>query len=178
MIRNSLKALLDSYITDDVEEMSMLKEMIDFVASHEQCFERTLIPGHVTASGWIISQTGDEVLLMHHRKLDRWFQPGGHCDGNPDVFAVAQKEIEEETGLTEFSAVQGGIFDVDIHLIPANSKDAAHHHYDVRFLFQADVATELIINSESLDLRWIPLTNVAAFNNSESILRMVRKTIS
>jgi len=178
MIRNSLLSLLNAYNTTDVEEEKMLTEMKNFVAENKDCFERTLAPGHVTASGWIVSETGDQVLLMHHRKLDRWFQPGGHCDGDPDVLAVARKEVEEETGLLDFSLAKQGIFDVDIHLIPANIKDAAHYHYDVRFLFKANATTELIINSESRDLQWIPVTKVQDYNNSESIMRMARKTIS
>jgi len=178
MIRNSLLSLLNAYNTTDVEEEKMLTEMKNFVAENKDCFERTFAPGHVTASGWIVSETGDQVLLMHHRKLDRWFQPGGHCDGDPDVLAVARKEVEEETGLLDFSLAKQGIFDVDIHLIPANIKDAAHYHYDVRFLFKANATTELIINSESRDLQWIPVTKVQDYNNSESIMRMARKTIS
>ncbi|MCE7039851.1 NUDIX hydrolase [Dyadobacter sp. CY312] len=177
MNRNSLLSLLDAYNTTDVEEAEMLTEMKNFVATNKDCFERTFAPGHVTASGWIVSETGDQVLLMHHRKLNRWFQPGGHCDGDPDVLAVARKEVEEETGLLNFRLANEGIFDVDIHLIPANSKDAAHYHYDVRFLFKADAQTELVINSESRDLRWISLSKVQDYNNSESIMRMARKAI-
>jgi len=175
MKRNSLKALLDSYSTADQAESEMLQETKNFVSANADCFERTLASGHVTASGWIISNNKEEVLLMHHRKLDRWFQPGGHCDGDPDVVAVAKKEVEEETGLVNFSLLQDGIFDVDIHLIPANSKDAAHYHYDIRFLFEADPDEELIINIESNDVKWIPVSEVENLNNSESMMRMVRK---
>ncbi len=156
----------------------MLEEFRNFVGANAQCFERTLAIGHVTASGWVVSEEGDKVLLMHHRKLNRWFQPGGHCDGDPNVLAVARKEVEEETGLLNCKVGPGGIFDVDIHLIPANSKEAAHYHYDVRFLFKANATTELVINAESRDLRWIPLAEVKNYNDSESIMRMVCKTIS
>lgn len=175
MKRNSLKALLDSYSTSDQAESEMLQEIKNFVSGNSECFERTLASGHVTASGWIISNNKEEVLLMHHRKLDRWFQPGGHCDGDPDVVAVAKKEVEEETGLTHFALLQDGIFDVDIHLIPANTKDAAHYHYDIRFVFEADPTEELIINIESNDVKWIPVSEVENLNNSESIMRMIRK---
>ena len=175
MKRNSLKALLDSYSTSDQAEYEMLQETKNFVSTNADCFERTLASGHVTASGWIISENKEEVLLMHHRKLDRWFQPGGHCDGDPDVVAVAKKEVEEETGLVNFSSLQDGIFDVDIHLIPANSKDTAHFHYDIRFLFEASPSEELIINIESNDVKWVPVLEVENLNNSESMMRMVRK---
>ena len=156
----------------------MLLEIENFVKSNDECFERSLSYGHVTGSGWIVSEDKSSVLLMHHRKLDRWFQPGGHCDGDPDVIAVAEKEVEEETGLLNFHLLQDGIFDVDIHLIPANVKETAHYHYDIRFLFEANPESELIINAESKDVKWIPIHEIETLNNSESIMRMVRKTIA
>ena len=170
--------MLASYSTNDEIENTMLLEIENFVKSNPECFERSLLKGHVTASGWIVSKDKTSALLMHHRKLDRWFQPGGHCDGDPDVVEVARKEVEEETGLLSFRLLQDQIFDIDIHLIPANSKDAAHYHYDIRFLFEADPESELIINSESKDVKWIPIQDIAIMNNSESIMRMVRKTIA
>lgn len=177
MKRNSLHALLDSYTPADAGELKMLTDIKSFISANPDCFERSLVPGHITASGWIVSADKEAILLMHHRKLDRWFQPGGHCDGDPDVAAVAAKEVEEETGLQNVKLLQEGIFDVDIHLIPANSKDAAHNHYDIRFLFEADPAEELVINVESRDVKWIPIHEVKFLNDSESIMRMVRKTI-
>ena len=178
MHRNSLLSLLDSYTTQDIEESKMVEETKKFIIANPNCFERSLSIGHVTASGWIISENKDAVLLMHHRKLDRWFQPGGHCDGDPDVVSVAKKEVEEETGVTDPKLLKEGIFDVDIHLIPANTKDPAHDHYDIRFLFEADQNLELVMNMESKDVRWIPIQEITALNDSESIMRMVRKTIA
>lgn len=154
----------------------MCQEIKEFISANPECFERRLVTGHVTASGWIVSEDRSQVLLLHHRKLDRWFQPGGHCDGDPDVLAVAKKEVEEETGIRNFRVVQEGIFDLDIHLIPANNKDAAHYHYDIRFLFVAEPTQELIVNIESKDVKWIPLQEIGKLNDSESIMRMVRKT--
>lgn len=169
--------MLNAYTPADVEEENMYFETKTFVNDNPDCFERTLQIGHVTASGWVISPERDQVLLMHHRKLDRWFQPGGHCDGDPDVMHVAAKEVEEETGVRDFKLVHEGIFDVDVHLIPANTKDPAHFHYDIRFLFEADPNDELVINIESKDVRWIAIDEVQNHNDSESLMRMVRKTV-
>src|SRR5215217_9702417 len=98
MKRHSLIALLDSYKPESGEEEKMYFETIDFVRKNPDCFQRTLLEGHITASGWVLSADKNSVLLMHHFKLDRWFQPGGHCDGDPDVESVARKEVWEETG--------------------------------------------------------------------------------
>lgn len=112
---------------------------------------------------------------MHHRKLDRWFQPGGHADGNPDIQQVALQEAQEETGLTNIQLVDNQIFDIDIHLIPANTKEPAHYHYDIRFLMQANRNLPLQSNNESKNLAWVLLGEVYRYNNSASLIRMVKK---
>ena len=89
---------------------------------------------------------------------------------------MAIKEATEETGLSTIKTLSNSIFDVDVHLIPENKKEAAHFHYDIRFLFEADKETVLEINSEAKELKWIKLTEIKNFNDSESVMRMVRKT--
>ncbi|WP_439554827.1 NUDIX hydrolase [Dyadobacter sp.] len=178
MKRDSLLALLRSYQPLNEEENKMYFDTIEFVENNEDCFERTLLAGHVTASGWVLSADRNAILLMHHFKLGQWFQPGGHCDGDPDVEAVSRKEVWEETGIGDLVLAKNGIYDVDVHLIPANKGLPAHLHYDIRFAFVAPQRAQIVVNSESRDVKWIPVTEVAAFNSSESIMRMVRKTSS
>ncbi|WP_428660295.1 NUDIX hydrolase [Runella sp.] len=175
MKRHSLLTLLRQHTPFDAEEHKMWLDTIQFVEQNPDCFERWLAIGHITGSAWIVNETQTSVLLMHHRKLDKWFQPGGHADGESDILQVALKEAREETGLEIINVLDTNIFDVDVHLIPANVKDPAHYHYDIRFLLQADSQNPLIINSESKDLVWVPLPEVGRYNNSESIMRMVRK---
>ena len=176
MHRNPLLTLLEHYQTTEQNEQEMVAETINFIQDNPNCFERALQIGHITGSAWIIDETKQYALLMHHQKLDRWFQPGGHADGESNILEVAIKEATEETGLSIIKTLSNSIFDVDIHLIPENKKEAAHFHYDIRFLFEADKETVLKINSESKELKWIKLVEIKNFNDSESVMRMVRKT--
>src|SRR5258706_12466368 len=68
---------------------------------HPRCFHRDHLPGHITASAWIVNEDFSKVLLILHAKLGRWLQPGGHADGDENVLSVASREAEEETGLTK-----------------------------------------------------------------------------
>src|SRR5690606_23499667 len=176
MHRQSLLDQLAAYAAKHPEEADTVARFIGFVETEPGCFERSLATGHVTGSAWIVSADGSEVLLTHHRKLDRWLQLGGHADGDPDVLAVALKEAREESGLTEFETVGHGIFDLDIHPIPARQDDPEHLHYDVRYLLRATGSTDYTVSDESHDLRWVPLGAVAALTSEESMLRMVRKS--
>jgi 8-oxo-dGTP pyrophosphatase MutT (NUDIX family) len=176
MHRNLLLNLLNKYNASDANEYQMRTACITFVMANTACFERSLAIGHVTGSAWVINSQKTKVLLMHHRKLNRWFQPGGHCDGDNDPIAVAHREATEETGLTNIKLLNNDIFDIDVHLIPATTNVNEHYHYDIRFLFEALDTDPLIINEESKNLAWVALNDVVNFNDSESIMRMTRKT--
>ena len=176
MHRQPLLDHLADYAAKHPDETETVGRFIDFVRSEGDCFERSLAGGHVTGSAWIVNADGSQVLLTHHRKLDRWLQLGGHADGDPDVFAVAMKEAREESGLSDFEAVMAGIFDLDIHPIPARKSDPEHLHYDVRYLFRATGATDYVVSDESHDLRWVPLDEVTTLTTEDSMTRMVRKT--
>jgi len=174
MHRQPLLKLLNEYSTSFGDEQVMLQRMKQFVTNHANCFDRSLSIGHMTASAWVVNERKDQVLLTLHSKLNRWLQPGGHCDGDPDIFATAKKELEEETGLTA-KYWQPGVFDIDIHGIPANKRDAAHEHFDVRFLAIVSQETELKITHESKDLRWIPMKELYRYNNNWSMMRLKEK---
>jgi 8-oxo-dGTP pyrophosphatase MutT (NUDIX family) len=176
MHRNILLDLLRKHKGFDENEAKMLAETIDFVEKYKDCFEREQEIGHVTGSAWIVDKSRSYVLMMHHRKLNKWFQPGGHCDGDNDVLRVAIKEAQEETGVLDIQVVSPEIYDVDVHLIPARKEIEAHYHYDIRFLLEADKNIPLLINEESNDLAWMKLSEVKSHNDSDSIMRMVYKS--
>lgn len=175
MHRNPLLQLLSNHKPFNQEETQFKQQMIEFINQNPDCFERSLLTGHITGSAWIVDKSRQFTLLTHHRKLDKWFQTGGHCDGDSDVLNVAMKEAREETGLTDIQAISQNIFDIDIHEIPERKGVPTHLHYDVRFLLEADMNEPLIISSESSDLAWIELSKVSQLNDSQSIMRMILK---
>jgi 8-oxo-dGTP pyrophosphatase MutT (NUDIX family) len=175
MHTNSLLQLLANHQPFTPEETQFKQQMIEFVNQNPDCFERSLLIGHITGSAWIVDKSRQFTLLTHHRKLDKWFQTGGHCDGDSDVLNVAMKEAMEETGLTDIQVISSNIFDIDIHEIPERKGVPTHLHYDVRFLLEADMNEPLIISSESSDLAWVELSKVSQLNDSQSIMRMVLK---
>ncbi len=78
-----------------------LEKIYRFVDEQPTCFERSLSIGHITGSAWIVDLNRNQALLTYHRKLNKWLQLGGHADGDPNVFNVALREAQEESGLKE-----------------------------------------------------------------------------
>jgi|SaaInlStandDraft_1057018.scaffolds.fasta_scaffold144746_1 8-oxo-dGTP pyrophosphatase MutT (NUDIX family) len=157
------------------EQTELAQNFVDFIEKYDDCFERSNTYGHITASCWLVDGSGSKVLLTHHRKLNMWLQPGGHCDGESDVLAVALKEAQEETGIQSWKFLDKKIFDIDCHEIPSHKNDPPHYHFDVRFVMVCGEDEGYIVSEESHDLAWVPLTELKEYTTEESILRMAKK---
>jgi 8-oxo-dGTP pyrophosphatase MutT (NUDIX family) len=141
-------------------------------------FRRERLAGHFTGSAWLVDRGGARVLPTHHRKLDRWLQPGGHADGDRDLARVALREAEEETGLQGLR-VAPEIFDIDRHRIPARGAVPAHWHYDVRYVVRAGDDETFVVSEESHALAWRPVVDIAADAEADpSLRRMAGKWLS
>jgi len=178
--RKPLLDLLERYLAGHPDERMAVDHVIQFVRANPDCFHRSCIDGHVTASAWIVSHDQERFLLTHHAKLGRWLQLGGHADGDPDTSAVALREAREESGMAEFRLAPLGPdgalpFDIDVHLIPARGDEPAHLHHDVRHLLVAAPGQALLVSSESHDLAWFPRARAEEVLEGESLLRMARK---
>jgi 8-oxo-dGTP pyrophosphatase MutT (NUDIX family) len=178
--RANVVRLLEQYQQRHPDETGMTRRVLDLMHSRENCFERDCLPGHITASAWIVSRETRSVLLTHHRKLDRWLQLGGHTDGETDVLGAACREAEEESGLVGFRPLpieaSPLILDVDVHLIPARGAEPEHEHHDLRFLLEVSEAQPIQRQvAESKSVRWFPSEEIERLFDEESLLRMARK---
>lgn len=176
MKHKNLVTLLESYIPTP-EEKPFQQQILEFVYQYPNCCDRSLLVGHITASAWIINKENTHALLMHHTKLNKWIQLGGHCEGNTDVLAVALQEACEESGIQSIAAVHTDIFDLDVHSIPARAQEPEHYHYDIRFLLQVTSSEQGVRNHESKALRWIGKEKDELPTNERSVNRMFDKWI-
>ena len=167
--------LLDAYEPIIEQEEKAKAFILDFVKKHSRYWSRQTLDGHLTASAWITDEANNKAVLLHHKKLDIWVQPGGHIDDkDPSLALASMREAKEETGLAELELKQDGIFDLDVHKIPARKQEPEHWHLDIRFWFIAK-NIKLEISDESNDLVWMTAEEIQKITDEESVLRMVRK---
>jgi 8-oxo-dGTP pyrophosphatase MutT (NUDIX family) len=173
----TLADLLRAYGTADAREAGFVQRMLELASSPRAAARDNFVPGHFTASAFVLDPARTAVLLVHHRKLGIWVQPGGHVDATDvDLRSAAEREVLEEVGVAVHAAFADGerIFDVDVHPIPARREELAHEHFDVRFAFEA-LSRELVVNDEVVDARWVQLAEVERVTSDASVLRAVEK---
>jgi 8-oxo-dGTP pyrophosphatase MutT (NUDIX family) len=170
-----LETLAAARLFDD-RDGDTLRTLEGFVRANPDCLLRSNLAGHLTGSALVVDHERKHLLLIHHRALGRWLQPGGHADGDPDLAAVARREALEETGVGDLDLLVPGPFDLDIHLIPERRGVPAHLHYDVRFLFAANGQADLQGDAREVHAAaWVPLYELEARGIEESVLRPARR---
>lgn len=155
---------------------AVVTQMLELLAAPRDVFARShLDPGHFTASAFVLCPEGRRLLMVHHKKLGRWLQPGGHVEpSDPSLRDAAEREAKEETGVSSLEPLGAGIFDVDVHLIPPSTWEGAHSHFDVRYAFRARTVS-LIAAAEVQAARWVALEEVRELNPEESVIRCVER---
>lgn len=176
MNRIKFKEQLQKYRTPYEDEASFIADF-GLLLEDPLAYKRERQAGHFTASAWIVNKERTHTLLTLHRKLGRWLQLGGHADGNENLLEVAMQEATEESGLKSLQMVDLTIFDLDKHIIPERPHVSEHFHYDVRYLFEAEITESLQLSEESISLAWIAFDSVIdMIGYNPSILRMLEKT--
>jgi 8-oxo-dGTP pyrophosphatase MutT (NUDIX family) len=177
--RAALVASLERHVPADEAEARDCERILAFVRRHADPFDRRIAEGHLTGAAITVSADGRRVLLLRHRKLDRWLQPGGHGEpGDTGGAEVALREAFEETGIEglDLHPLAPRPLDVDVHAIPARGDEPAHEHLDLRYLVvappEAVVAPDL---AELQAIRWVPWDDAGALGPDAGLRRALAK---
>jgi len=179
--------LLTRYEMENPKEADCAERIRVLIERNRDCFERSCLTGHITASSWILSPDYGSFLLTHHRKLGRWLQLGGHADGDTDVVRVALREAREEAGLNQLICLSAEgrewkpsaeplPLDIDVHRIPERAAEPEHEHHDIRFLLLAGAGQTIRMSEESKALEWFDLKDLPSLGLDQSVLRLAEKT--
>jgi 8-oxo-dGTP pyrophosphatase MutT (NUDIX family) len=164
-----LAELISAYRPADAAEEADVGRVRALLAGGGDVWSRA-IPLHVTASALIVHPATGRLLLRWHERQRAWLQVGGHGDpGETDPVAVALREGEEETGLTDLAAWPGI---VHVVIVPVNAKgdEPAHEHADVRFVLATGTPEMARPEKPDAPLRWVGVAEALELT-SEANLR-------
>ncbi len=133
-------------------------------------------PGHITASGIVMSADGSAALLILHGTLGRWVQPGGHVESeDPSLEAAARREIAEETGLTDLEPL--GLLGIATHAFPPRGNEPAHCHFDVQFGYRSKGGT-VSVGAGIRAVRWAGLRDRRADGSMRLAIGLAARRIA
>ncbi len=186
-----IKGLVKRYLMlfpHEKERLSQLKKQLE--SDRKDIYARSNMLGHLTASALLIDED-ERALLIHHKFLDIWIQPGGHLDKDEWPYKGAMREFFEETGfeaieLWNWHSAHANIpIDLDTHAIPANEDkgEGEHFHHDFLYVFrlaeQTGSPNELSIDlNEVKDSSWVPLNELMSGKYEEKLRRVAKKFLS
>lgn len=171
--------LLSRHIPADAKEREDLERMRSFAVELSSPFSRSQAQAHFTGSAVVVDPAGERVALVHHAKLKRWLQPGGHADTVDEglMETTALREAREETGCqVRLHPSAPRPLDVDIHRIPARKDEPEHLHLDVRYLVVADNPEALAHDpNESFGVQWVPWAQALERADEAPLRRLLEK---
>ena len=188
--------LLSDYLAAWPGEAADVRPLAELLSAPDPLDDRRTAPGHLTVGALVLHPERRALLLVRHRALERWLQPGGHLEPGEAPVEAARREAEEETGLralvlhpwhaatTPPRRPPGWLvpLDIDIHPIPARPArdEPAHAHHDLRYVFRAGpgAEAELVAQAEEVSgLAWEPL-DALAVRAEPGLARPARKLLA
>lgn len=142
---------------------------------------------HFTASVWLRTKGPEKkVLLIHHKKMNSWVQPGGHIERFENPIATAIREVKEETGI-DIGFLQKLIAPYDLlakalptpdffleEFIPERKDEPEHYHLDLMYVVDVPEQTVTLSEGESHEIGWFTEEEALAlpmFKNTEVIIK-------
>lgn len=118
---------------------------------------------HITSSGFILNETLDQMLMIHHNIRGSWAWTGGHADGDEDLLGVAIKEAKEETGVDAITPLSMQIASIDILPVYGHVKNGvyvnAHLHLSIAYLLICPMGQALESKpDENSAVQWLPVS--------------------
>ena len=132
----------------DERERHSIEQFLAVVPTLSRPFDEHADPVHITGSAFIVGPRG--IVLLRHRRLGIWVQPGGHVDPGEAPWDGALREAVEETGLpVRHLGAAPELFHVDVH-----DGGRGHTHLDLRYTMTADDADPAPPEGESQEVGW------------------------
>ncbi len=135
-------------------------------------FDQEVDPVHVTGSAIVVGPRG--VVLLRHKRLGLWLQPGGHVDPGETPWEGALREAREETGLeVSFVEVDDAGIPPIVH-VAVHAGGRGHTHLDLRYLVHGGSADPCPPEGESQEIGWFDWTSAIERASDDRLTALLR----
>lgn len=131
-----------------------------------------------------------EILVIFHRKLNKWMVPGGHVEETENPMECAIREVKEETGIDirPISLLHRELLNADStwilapeylfeQIIPATPRQEQHIHIDCVYLGLA-LNTDLRGNEKEVGgVRWMPLDEMYDLDMFDGTRKVIQDVV-
>lgn len=120
---------------------------------------------HFTTSVYVYNPKIDKFLFIHHKKLNKWLQPGGHIELNENPEDCAIREVKEETNLDVKLYGKRVPRETDLIRpfgIQLNKIKEDHEHFDLIYLAITNQVEFLKNEEETLGINWYTKDEILA----------------
>ena len=161
----------------DGQAMKSIELILELLERSPAPFSREqFTPGHITCTGLVLAADGERVLLVHHRRLNRWLLPGGHVEPEDvEIADAARREVVEETGA--ILGPESWFVGADVHGIPGKKHEPYHLHHDLLFHFRA-LEEELRVSEESHAVVWCAPSEFDRYQVPGNVRRAYRRVVT
>ena len=159
-----LKEQIEKYLPVNEQEEYDKELLLEWLLEPD-VFTRKNKKAHFTSSAWVVNPSRTKVLMIYHNIYDSWAWMGGHADGETDLLAVAKREAEEESGITDVRPVSEEIASLEVVTVSGHEKKgeyvSSHLHLNVTYIFEAPEEQELFIKpDENSGVMWIETDDI------------------
>lgn len=164
----------------EIEEKAMTLDYInrygDFLLDREQRI------AHMTASGIVLNEEMDHMLMIHHNIYNTWAWTGGHADGDDNLYEVAYREVKEETGIEEIKPLTEEALSIDILPVLGHVRRGkfvgTHLHINMTYVFIGDMMSKVRHKAdENSGVKWVPVDQLDQFSNEPYLIGVYEKII-
>lgn len=160
-LQGNALTVLSAWSAPTAEQATLRGRFVEHLRTHPDGLTRDCFPDHVTAGTLVLSTEGNAALLNLHRKAQRWFHFGGHCEDDDRTLAeAAGREAAEESGLKDLTLTEVPV-QLSEHTVAFCDPRGPVQHLDVRYAALAHASVDPEASAESLDVRWWRLDDPA-----------------
>lgn len=175
-IRSEIYQIVSAIRPLDSLEDRHIRFVLDWIESGNEIFriEKPATPDTHLVAYFVITSPGmDRILLVDHKKAERWLPTGGHVDPGENPKETVKREAKEELGIeAEF------LFDEPLLLTVTETVGNVAKHTDVSlwYLLKGDPSQALDYDSNEFhQIRWFGIDEIPVEKSDPHMQRFLEK---